>query len=488
MTRIAPSSGIATACLFVGLFGVTGVLGLSGNSVARYLFLAGSTALGWHSWRIGPQRHLKTAVALFAFSPFLRRIVDLGCGFDPSSLLLAGPLLAIALPCVDVLKLLGTQRRLDGSGPNLVAALCLGYGSLVSVMGGDVAEVVVPTFKWSVPIVYGYWIALRTSEGHDLARALVLAFAWIGPLIGLYAIWQYVQPPDWDGLWMLHVDMSSNGDPLPYQVRVFSTLNSPASFASYAACGILLMAFCIRRWWAILLCMPLACGLVLSLFRTAWLSFSVGVLFCACFSATRKRAFALVILLGAGAFLAIASGWILPDLTKRFDTLSLSPEQDGSVRMRLYQFREFYENAEHLAVGTGLARTLSSDNGVDALLDGTVMHALVGMGDFVGPIMLVAIAWAALRAIVRAPKGADAEFVVVAAFMMGELIQVVLSSVTEAECGFLFWTFAGIGCAVGQDSGPIRRPGALQDQRRPYSITAPKLTAPAHGVTQSEDS
>ena len=271
MSRIDAPPATITASLIVALIVVTGALGLSGISVARYLFLAGSLGLGWHTWRIGAQRHLQTAVALFAFAPFLRRVVDLGCGYDASGVLLAGPLLAIAVPCVELLTLLATQQRFQSFGPNLLAGVCLVYGSLISVMTGDMMEVVIPTLKWSVPILYGYLISLRTNDGHDMVRALAVVFAWIGPLIGFYAIWQYMEPQDWDRLWMLHTARlgpnSSIGQPLPYKVRVFSTLNAPASFATYAACGILLIMFCIRRWWAAILCLPLGCGLALSLFR-----------------------------------------------------------------------------------------------------------------------------------------------------------------------------------------------------------------------------
>ena len=93
---------VISASLFLALMATTVAFGLLGIAVVRYLFLAGAAGLGWWFWRIGPERHLQTAVALFAFAPFLRRVVDWGCGYDASGLMLAGPLLAIAVPGLDV--------------------------------------------------------------------------------------------------------------------------------------------------------------------------------------------------------------------------------------------------------------------------------------------------------------------------------------------------------------------------------------------------
>ena len=45
---------------------------------------------------------------------------------------------------------------------------------------------------------------------------------------GLYGFLQYLDPPIWDRYWMAYTTIASIGQPEPYMVRVFSTLNAPA--------------------------------------------------------------------------------------------------------------------------------------------------------------------------------------------------------------------------------------------------------------------
>ena len=164
----------------------------------------------------------------------------------------------------------------------------------------------------------------------------------------------------------------------------------------------------------------------------------------------------------------------------------MTSSQDGSLRLRLYKFREFYDAADQLAVGTGLAGAMNSNNGVDAILDGTVMHALVGMGVFIGPIFLISIVWAAIRAIACVTEVADAEHVVIAAFMAGELWQIFLSSVTEAELGFLFWTFAGIGTALhAGKTGPLAEAGRPHDRATSISRRRSTIGVGASALSRS---
>ena len=88
-------------------------------------------------------------------------------------------------------------------------------------MGGDAANLLVLAFKWSTPILYGYWVTLQVAKGHDMVRALAIIFGLISPVMGIYALLQYLDPPDWDRLWMIRSKMDSIGEPYPYKVRVF---------------------------------------------------------------------------------------------------------------------------------------------------------------------------------------------------------------------------------------------------------------------------
>ena len=108
---------------------------------------------------------------------------------------------------------------------------------------------------------------------------------------------------------MIYSQMKSIGSPEPQQVRVFSTMNSPVSFAMFATCGLLLFGFC-RAWLAARPARHAALHRAAAHRRAhpAWIAGAIGLFYCLFFSVTRSRAVLLTVtLLGAGAVL------VLPD-------------------------------------------------------------------------------------------------------------------------------------------------------------------------------
>ena len=94
---------------------------------------------------------------------------------------------------------------------------------------------------------------------------------------------------------MQYASIMSAGQPVPYGVRSFSTLNGPASYATFTAAGLLLTFFLRRNWLSMLLILPAFMGFLLSQYRTAWIALAMGVLFCLLFSATRLRAATIIV-------------------------------------------------------------------------------------------------------------------------------------------------------------------------------------------------
>jgi len=114
------------------------------------------------------------------------------------------------------------------------------------------------------------------------------------------AILQYINPPEWDRyLDAVLADPLDWSAAFPTRSAFFSTMNGPASFATFTATGLLLgllpaIALGTPRYWL----MPAALALLLSLYRTAWLALAGRIdVFASCFDATRKRA----ALIGFGA-------------------------------------------------------------------------------------------------------------------------------------------------------------------------------------------
>ena len=107
--------------------------------------------------------------------------------------------------------------------------------------------------------------------------------------MGLYGIYQYVVVPEWEKLWLLGSGMdSSSGSPVPYGLRVWSTLNSFGVYADMIATALLVLPSCSGP-----LVLPAAIAGGLSLLftsaRTGWIGWFVGFLFTTSFLKTKQK-------------------------------------------------------------------------------------------------------------------------------------------------------------------------------------------------------
>lgn len=438
----------------VALLLATSVVGPSLGAMARPLFVAACGAVGFVAWRQSAAAHVQTALILFVFSPFVRRLVDLSAGFDPQGLMLTGPLLAILAPGETLVRLLLADDRQSANPamaaviPALIVAACVLYGTLLTLAQGETAGAASGSIKWFAPLVYA--LALRARGGAGLPDAIARAFLVILPVVGVYGVYQYVNPPEWDRFWMTYASITSAGVPEPFGVRVFGTLNSPASYATFIAAGMLLVGFLRPGWQVLLAVLPAALGLLLSLYRTAWLSLAVSVLFCLLFRSTRTRAAAMI---GALIGAIIVAGTLTPFaevITDRLATLGQG-SQDGSGAERLGELIAIWNQPDSGLIGAGFVNT---DVGVAGAMpiDGMIVSCWVFMGIVVGLICLVGLLGAAGQAIAAARRLGTREAVVLGGLAASALVQLPLAGIASGELGFLFWTFIALAW--------LERPGA----------------------------
>lgn len=432
-----PPGWVLAAALLGGSALAAGAIG----GAIRPAFIAGCGLVGLYAWRQGPAAHLVCALLLFAFAPFVRRLVDLSAGYDPAGLMLIGPLLAL-LACIPHL-LLGRRKPvfIPQLLPLLVVAACVAYAALLSMFQGDLTNAATGTLKWMAPLLYAGAI-LEEADRDEMLDAAASAFVVILPLIGAYGIFQYVNPPDWDRYWMQYASILSAGEPIPYGVRTFSTLNGPASFATFTALGLLVVWFIRPRWHALLLTCPAGVALLLSLYRTAWISLAVGVVFCLAFAATRGRA--LAILAGA-VVLVVAAATLTPFgdvIGERLATLG-EGSQDGSAQERIDQFVTLWNQWDSSLFGAGFTVTDVGTAGAMPV-DGMIIACWLTMGIVVGLVCLGALVAAALNTIVTAWRDGSPQAIVIGALGCGALSQLPLANLTAAESGFMFWTFAAL--------------------------------------------
>jgi len=426
----------AALLVLLGTLAVSGPLGGS----SRLLFVIGCGAVGWYAWRQRPGDHLQAALILFVFAPFVRRIVDLSAGYDQLGLMLIGPLLAILAPAVALPRLL-EQRTVPARWlwPLGIVAGCVMYAGMLSLIQADWTNAASGPLKWLAPVLYAAVLMLSTDRA-ELIEAATQAFRIILPVLGLYAIYQYVDPPAWDRYWMEFAPIISIGQPVPYGVRVFSTMNAPAAYASFTAAGLLLIALSRRPWPALLAALPAVLGLLLSMYRTAWISLAVGLMFCLLFAQTRRRAGLILAGIVVAVMLAAALTPFGDVVADRLSSLGLGTE-DGSAQERLGEFLTLWNQPDSSVFGTGF--TITDVGSAGAMpVDGMIIACWLAMGIVVGGFCLAALAWAIGNALTTAFTDSAPEAVLVGALALGALVQAPLANITSGENGFLFWTFA----------------------------------------------
>jgi hypothetical protein len=434
---------IATA----GLLGVCTMLGFAGVGLARPIFMVGCIILGIIAWRDSPGRHLEVTIILFAFSPFVRRVIDLQVGFDLQGTMLSGPLLTMAVPCIELKEVLRKGNAFKDTGPFIGALICILYGTFISLFNGDFQAIMIQLLKWGTPLLYGLWML---GKAGDTANKIIdhasRAFLIVTPIMGLYGVEQYIDPAPWDRYWMIYSEMGSIGTPEPFGVRVFSTMNSPASFASFLVAG--LLVFCLTRkgYVAAAVGVTAALALMLSQYRTAWMAMGIGLLMGAVYPRTRAKSTGIAVIAVVAAILAATAGGPMGDaISQRFDTIQQGT-QDGSAVERLSEYYDLYAMAEQYVWGKGFKMMQGDVPGLVAL-DGTIIGVYLVMGILVGTVFLACLIWATLRAVGRVAYHDSPIRIATAAVVLGLCLMMPLEGITAGEFGFLFWTFTAIAIA-----------------------------------------
>jgi len=424
--------------------------GAAGISSVRVLYLAGCIGVAYQAVRFGPGYHFEALVVLFAFSPFLRRIVDYECGYDPLGLMLTGPLLAGLVPTAGLAtSILSKRGHLIGRlGPYLLTTLTLSYAALVLEFSGQYVPAVAGFGKSMSVLLYGCWLLAAAEDPRRVVRHGARAFLVVLPVVSIYGYIQYIDPSSADRYWMISSAMSSVGYPEPQRVRVFSTLNSPESMANFIVFGLLLIAV-LRRFWEVLLCSgPAVVALLLSQARTAWVALAAAIFYSFFFSKTWLRCTLLAgVVLVAGTFAVVATpaGDII---ATRLQTLTDSTGGDFSGEARLDEFQFIFNHVEDYLFGgvtEGSGKTGWETNTRSlAASDGLIVSSIQAMGIIGGPIFIFGVVWAALQGLAHLQRRAEPEFVVAGGLVFGQLVVIPLSNPTGAEFGILFWSLIAI--------------------------------------------
>ena len=416
----------------------------------RPVFPAVTALLG--AWLLSNGRredYLAFVLWTFMLTPFLRRIVDLHAGWAQLNLLMLAPYTTAAV-CIWPLAKTMWARGFAYSSLFAIVLACAGYGLVVATVDGRLLSAGFDVLRWAVPPCLGLFIA-SDPDRQEAYRDVVLRTMSVALVVlSAYGIAQFILAPRWDTLWMIESKLLSIGFPKPFEIRVFGTMNSPASLAGYLMAGLL---------WIVpsrSVMRPVSIGLglvalLLTLVRTAWLGLAVGVVFLVLLGASARARLSIVVgvfclpivLLGVAQ---IPTGADI--INTRLASLS-EVGNDTSFLDRSSEYSDFFNYVLPQApLGSGFGTNGAYQGYVDshsaaAIVDGAILEIGAALGVFAGGAYLLAILATSAIACWNSVRSRDTFLSSCGAIVAALTLSLIAGTVTIGEGGILFWLAAG---------------------------------------------
>jgi hypothetical protein len=447
---------------------------------------------------VGLTLYLRRPVGYFHFTlwtwfltPLLRRIIDWRFGFQDQNLVLLAPFLVTAIAALTVVREFRQAPR-SQLAPYLLCGAGIFYGFTVGIIrwflhnseAESVGSVVYGLFLWLAPLLFGMHLCLRW-QGYEAHKSAILAsFKWGVLLLGAYGIFQYAAPPPWDTAWLEGLpggwETQSFGRPFPYEIRVWSTLNSPGTFAAMMFPGLILLLVTKTRIKALIAAAGFG-AFLLSLVRTGWFAWVVAILLLAVSqrSAVIRRVSLIILLLPACLIPVLLVPQFQQTIEDRLSTLT-DLNHDGSLNDRKMMYKQVASELLNEPSGVGLLN--GSTFSVDAMpLDSGFIQTALMLG-FIGTAFYASGIVVCIAGIVRRRNlsaGPADEFAGASSVIfLVMLFELVGSNVFVNFFGFTLWIFYGLWSAgkvyaEKASSQPVIAPFTLPAQVIDSSLVLP---------------
>ncbi|HEU4781650.1 MAG TPA: hypothetical protein VFS58_17355 [Steroidobacteraceae bacterium] len=419
--------------------------------VGRLLYPAANFLLAGYLFSRRSPWYAAHCLLAFCCVSLVRRLVDDQAGFDASNPVLLTPYLCCLYTVISFFEY-WSRPNPRKVGAFLVLLTCIVYGTGLAMLDGRFRSSLVDVLKWSVGPLFAVYLLAHRESIPELRRIFEPCLIGAAVVMSLYGMAQFASPASWDATWMRGVaelGFDSIGRPEPFQLRVFSTMNSPGAFGAILSAGIVLALK--RRLPVCLACVaPMLVGLALCQYRSLWAATSLAIVLVAVAPSAGVRRTNILALFLAGLVLASTalSPQIRDTVFQRASTLT-ELEGDESLRKRLNQYSEFLSH-DNLIVGDGLAINGASrrlDNRAGAEIDGALIEVYRAMGVFVGTTFILAIA-ALVAGLFRAAPAAGGHIYYDRAIVVALFVQFPIGTVHVGELGFCAWAFLGFGLAA----------------------------------------
>jgi len=443
----------ASTVAFVIFFAVTlGGLGGLGGRLFAVFFVAAAAVAGLVAYYRAPTRYVVFVFALWFFTPFVRRVVDMHHGFQPASFVLMAP---VVVTLISVLTIAYRARELRGSLMYPFVFMLTGvlYGFFIGVLKNGLFPATYALLTWVGPISFSMHLILSWRTLPALRKAYLDFLQWTIPVLGAYGIYQVVALPPWDQYWMVAANVASIGMPVPFGFRAFGTMNSPGPYAVVLMTGMLFLFGTARRGMVFSLTLALI-ALLLTRTRSGWVALVMGMFIIQFMGPLRRatRNWFFIVLMGLVAVPVLSLDVFRESIARRLLSFT-SLEDDSSVRQRVtlsnLAIQEIGRRAEGGGLGaTGGAVKISSEVGRQASIDNGFLEIFYVLGWPGGSMVMMGLLGQLLTLARFRDSRHDAFANAARASFWAFLSVLLIGDIFSGAVGAMFWGAYGFACSA----------------------------------------
>ncbi|MBE9210932.1 O-antigen ligase domain-containing protein [Nostoc sp. LEGE 06077] len=178
---------------------------------------------------------------MWFLTPLVARLIDYKVGWDATRQILISPYLVVFVTIATFLRHFPQASR-QGGLPFILAFIGVFYSFLVGLIYNSPVPVARGLLDWLSPIIFAFHLFTNWRDYPTYRQNLQRTFLFCVLVTGAYGIYQFVVAPEWDRYWLIQSKLfTSSGNPVPFGMRVWSTLHSVGPFGAVMQTGLLLL-------------------------------------------------------------------------------------------------------------------------------------------------------------------------------------------------------------------------------------------------------
>ncbi|MFN5591860.1 MAG: O-antigen ligase family protein [Aphanizomenon sp.] len=321
------------------------------------VFPATSFLVGLFLYLRHPIHYIGFTWWIWFLTPLITRLVDYRVGWDPTRQMLIAPYLVVFLTIFTFLKHLPSSLR-QGGLPFLLSVIGVSYGCLIGLIYNQPLPVVRSFLDWLSPIIFAFHLFSNWRDYPTYRQHLQRTFIRCVIILGSYGVYQFVVAPEWDRYWLIQSKMfTSAGDPIPFGMRIWSTLHSSGPFGTVMQTGLLLLFTTTGP-----LIFPASAvgylSFLLSQVRTSWGGWLLGIImiFGSVKPQIQMRLMTIILVMTICVIPLVTIEPLSKVITTRMESFS-NLEKDGSFRDRSATYDRSLNLALSNVIGNGFGNT-----------------------------------------------------------------------------------------------------------------------------------